>query len=193
MKKTAIIGGILILTGISVLLYAFGARYLTAYRQNNMVRNYENEIKNYRKSPKTSKSNITPSINYGNVGILIIPKIDLKVAIGEGTDMDTLRYAVGHFKGTALPGQKGNFALAGHRSYTYGQYFNRLDELKIGDEIIVETVKGDYKYKIYNIKIVLPEQVEVLNSTKDATMTLVTCTPIRVATHRLIVSARLEN
>ncbi|WP_446897320.1 class D sortase [Clostridium sp. LBM24168] len=193
MKKSGIIGIVLILTGISVLLYAFGARYLTAYRQNNMVKNYEKEIKNYRKSPETLQKNTTPSIDYGAVGLLIIPKINLKVAIGEGTDMDTLRYAVGHFKDTALPGHKGNFAMAGHRSYTYGQYFNRLDELKIGDEIIVETVKGKYKYKIYNTRVVLPEQVEVLNPTKDATMTLVTCTPVRIATHRLIVSARLEN
>ncbi|MCH3964406.1 MAG: class D sortase [Clostridium sp.] len=190
MKKSKIIGGVLIFAGILILLYAFGARYLTAYRQNNMVKNYEQRIKKHKKNAENSSD---PAVNYGTIGLLVISKINLKVAIGEGTDMDTLRYAVGHFKGTALPGQKGNFAMAGHRSYTYGQYFNRLDELKIGDEIIVETIKGKYKYKIYNKKVVLPEQVEVLNPTNDATMTLVTCTPIRVATHRLIVSARLEN
>ncbi len=158
-----------------------------------MVKNYEQKIKEHKAKVKISKDSADSSVNYGTVGILIIPKIDLKVAVGEGTDMNTLRYAVGHFKGTAMPGEKGNFALAGHRSYTFGQYFNRLDELTTGDEIRVKTVKGSYKYKVYNTKVVLPDEVNVLNPTKDATMTLITCTPIRVATHRLVISARLDN
>lgn len=191
LKKVKIIGLILILIGISILLYAFGTKYWTKYTQNNMVKNYEQKIKEHKGKVKISKDSADSSVNYGTVGILIIPKIDLKVAVGEGTDMDTLRYAVGHFKGTAMPGEKGNFALAGHRSYTYGQYFNRLDELTTGDEIFIETIKGNYKYRIYNKKVVLPEDMSVLNPTGDATMTLVTCTPVRVATHRLIISARL--
>ncbi|MHC6178666.1 class D sortase [Clostridium sp. JNZ X4-2] len=197
MKRVRIIGLIFILIGILILLYAFGAKYWTRYKQDNMIKNYEQKIKNtnpLNKGSKVSKKNSDKDskTDYGTIGILIIPKIDLKVSIGEGTDMATLRYAVGHFKGTAMPGENGNFALAGHRSYTFGQYFNRLGELKIGDEITIETIKGNYKYKIFNTKVVLPQQVEVLNATKDSTMTLVTCTPIRVATHRLIISARLE-
>lgn len=193
LKKVNIIGLILILIGISILVYAFGTKYWTRYTQNNMVKNYEQKIKEHKGKVKISKDSADSSVNYGTVGILIIPKIDLKVAVGEGTDMNTLRYAVGHFKGTAMPGEKGNFALAGHRSYTFGQYFNRLDELTTGDEIRVKTVKGSYKYKVYNTKVVLPDEVNVLNPTKDATMTLITCTPIRVATHRLVISARLDN
>ena len=193
MKKVNIIGLILILIGISILVYAFGTKYWTRYTQNNMVKNYEQKIKEHKGKVKISKDSADSSVNYGTVGILIIPKIDLKVAVGEGTDMNTLRYAVGHFKGTAMPGEKGNFALAGHRSYTFGQYFKRLDELTTGDEIRVKTVKGSYKYKVYNTKVVLPDEVNVLNPTKDATMTLITCTPIRVATHRLVISARLDN
>lgn len=107
--------------------------------------------------------------------------------------MDTLKYAVGHFKETAMPGEKGNFALAGHRNYTFGEYFNRLDELENGDEITMKTTKGSFTYKVYGKKVVLPEQVEVLNPTKEATMTLITCTPVRVATHRLIINAKLIN
>ncbi|NLU09059.1 class D sortase [uncultured Clostridium sp.] len=186
-----ITGFIFILIGIFILLYALGAKYWTMYKQNNMVKNYEQKTKEHKGKVKISKDSTDSSVNYGTVGILIIPKIDLKVAIGEGTDMTTLKYAVGHFKGTAMPGKKGNFALAGHRSYTFGQYFNRLGELKVGDEIMVETVNGVYKYKVYNTKVVLPDEVDVLNSTNNATMTLITCTPIRVATHRLIISAKL--
>ncbi|MBV4417849.1 class D sortase [Clostridium tyrobutyricum] len=192
MKNIKIISTVLIVSGIALLLYTFGAKYLTVLRQNNMVKNYEQEIKKYRKpSPANYHAKITntPSTD-GTIGILVIPKIDLKVTIGEGTDMRTLKYAVGHFKNTAMPGQKGNFALAGHRSYTYGQYFNRLGELKNGDEIYVETINKNYKYTIYSIKVVLPNQIEVLNPTKDSTITLVTCTPIRIATHRLIIKAK---
>lgn len=190
MKSIKIISIILIAVGITILLYAFGAKYWTSHKQNNMVKNYEQRIKEQKKSARNSS---TPTVNYGTIGILIIPKINLKVAVGEGTDINTLRYAVGHFKGTAMPGQKGNFALAGHRSYTFGQYFNRLGELEDGDEITIETTNKSYKYKIYNIKIILPNQTDVLNSTKDSTMTLVTCTPIRIATHRLIITAKLED
>ncbi len=177
-----------------IISYALVAKYWTMQKQNTMVKNYEKEIKDSKniKKPKGKVADLTDIIKDGTIGVLTIPKIDLKVAIGEGTDPKTLKYAVGHFNNTAMPGQKGNFCLAGHRSYTFGEYFNRLGEIKSGDEIQVKTINGDYKYKVYDIQVVLPDQVKVLNSTADSTMTLVTCTPIRVATHRLIIKARLE-
>lgn len=193
LSKLKIIGGIFVLIGIIVIAYAFGAKYWTEYKQNNMVKNYEKKIEDVKHKKQIPKQEAQKeTIADGTVGILVIPKIDLKVAIGEGTDLKTLKYAVGHFKNTAMPGQKGNFCLAGHRSYTFGEYFNRLGEIKIGDEITVKTISGDFKYKVYDIKVVLPEETDVLNSTEDATMTLVTCTPIRVATHRLIIKAKME-
>jgi sortase A len=193
LSKIKILGGAFILVGILVISYALGAKYWTENKQNNMINNYEKRIQNAKHEKKGSKENNEASqvnsIDYGTIGILVIPKIDLKVAIGEGADLKTLKYAVGHFKNTAMPGQVGNFCVAGHRSYTFGEYFNRLGEIKIGDEILVETIKGNYKYKVYNTQVVLPTDTEVLNPTQDATMTLVTCTPIRVGTHRLIIKA----
>ena len=106
--------------------------------------------------------------------------------------MDTLKYAVGHYPESALPGNKGNCSIAGHRSYTYSEYFNRLDEVKLNDEIIIRTTRGEFKYKVNDIKVVLPTEVSVLDNTPDATLTLITCTPVRVATHRLIIKAKLE-
>ena len=96
------------------------------------------------------------------------------------------------FKDTPYTGDKGNSAIAGHRSYTYNQYFNRLDELVEGDEIIIQTKKGEFTYVIYKKFVVLPEEVSVLNDTKEAELTLITCTPVRVATHRLIIKAKLK-
>ncbi|MEW9096063.1 MAG: class D sortase [Clostridiaceae bacterium] len=210
MKNIKIVGIVLIFIGIIIISYTFGTKYWATQKQNNMTKKYEEKIKNHRQMAESTFKNLDKSLtedlrdeNNSNkqpsfedsdaIGILIIPKIDLKVAVSEGTDMETLKYAVGHFEGTAMPGEKGNLCIAGHRSYTFGEYFNRLDELEKGDEIILETIDESYKYIVYDVKVVLPDQIEVLNPTEDATMTLVTCTPIRVATHRLIINAKLEN
>lgn len=201
--KRSIIGIVLILIGLSVISTALFMRYSADRKQKSMLEAFEKTIENGEKqqpSDSSTQTSIDSSPNQkppsddinGAIGIMKIPKLDLKVAIGEGVDNETLKYAVGHFDGTAMPGQKGNFAVAGHRSYTYSQYFNRLDEIKVGDEIEVQTKKGDFVYKVYETKVVEPTEVSVLDPTKDATITLVTCTPVRVATHRLIIKGRLE-
>lgn len=190
-KKIKILGIVLIVLGLSLIIGAIGVKFFVLHKQNDMLVKYENKIKNYKKNKVNFKKG-TSNDDIEGIGILIIPKINLKVVIGEGADLQTLKYAVGHFKGTALPGQKGNFCVAGHRSYVFGEYFNRLNELNIGDEIEVQTLNGKFKYKVYKTEVVLPSHVEVLNATSDATMTLVTCTPIYVGTHRLIVKAKLE-
>jgi len=199
--KRRIVGITLMIVGVGIIGAALFMRYSASHKQKNMINAYEKSIEEFQKMGKNigSGSEASPNVKSpaqeinGTVGLMLIPKIDLKVAIGEGVDMETLKYAVGHFQGTGNPGEKGNFCVAGHRSYTYSEYFNRLDEMKIGDEIIVKTVKGEYKYKIYDIKVVEPTEVSVLEPTKDATLTLVTCTPVRVATHRLIIKGRLDN
>ncbi|URZ02525.1 class D sortase [Clostridium felsineum] len=193
MKKLTIVAATLISAGVILIGFTFGAKYWTYHKQNSMINAYEKKINNAKHSKKKNPAHageLKDNIADGTIGILEIPKIELKVAIGEGTDMKTLKYAVGHFKNTAMPGEDGNFCLAGHRSYTYGQYFNRLGEIKIGDEMTVETINGTYKYKVYSTQVVLPSEVHVLDQSKDATMTLVTCTPIRIATHRLIIKAK---
>lgn len=196
--KRRIAGIILIVIGLAVIGTAFFMRYSAERHQKAMLDAFENTLEQVDKNQETSTNNdASPSIKppaediSGAIGVMKIPKIDLKVAIGEGVDNNTLKYAVGHFDGTAMAGEKGNFAVAGHRSYTYSEYFNRLDEVNIGDEIIVKTKKGEFTYKVNEKKVVEPTEVSVLDKTKDATITLVTCTPIRVATHRLIIKGKL--
>jgi sortase A len=194
MKKLKITGACLILLGIIVISTAIGMRIWSSYKEKAMINDFQKTIEIEDKKPNKDKVIDTkpPSEQDGAIGILTIPKIDLKVAIGEGVDNSVLKYAVGHFKGTAMPGDKGNFCVAGHRSYTYSEYFNRLGEIKNGDIIYVQTQNGTYNYKVYNINVVTPDHVEVLKATQDATMTLITCTPIRIATHRLIINAKLQ-
>jgi sortase A len=197
--KRRFIGITFIIIGLVVIGTALFMRYSAEKVQSSMINNFEHTIEDIDKngidnSTNDASSNIKPPSEDINavIGIMKIPKIDLKVAIGDGVDNKTLKYAVGHFQGTAMPGEKGNFCVAGHRSYTYSEYFNRLDELKEGDDIIVQTKKGEFTYKIYEKKVVEPTEVSVLNSTEAATITLVTCTPIRVATHRLIIKGKLQ-
>ncbi len=135
----------------------------------------------------TGKSEEGPEI----IGIMSIPKIKLEVAIGEGSDLETMKYMIGHFTASAKPGQPGNFAVVGHRSYRWGQFFNRLDELEKGDRILVKSGGKTYTYSVTESFTVKPEDVWVLSPTAGNDITLVTCTPIRIATHRLIVRGTL--
>ncbi|SHI03388.1 class D sortase [Clostridium grantii] len=209
-KKNSIIGIILIFLGISIISIALYMRITSSLEQKAMIKDFQAELNTIQDSINSSEDQViedevvenveeTPekkpeiSLNSKAIGIMSIPKIELEVAIGEGVDMNTLKYALGHFPNTPMPGVTGNFAVAGHRSYTYNKYFNRLDELEIGDEINVTTLDGDFTYKVDNISIVEPEEVSVLNSTTNSTITLVTCTPVRVATHRLIIKGTLVN
>ncbi|MHC1721475.1 MAG: class D sortase [Clostridiaceae bacterium] len=197
MNKRKLIGTLLISAGLVIILVAGSMRIWAYYKQKSMVDAFQKTIETVDKTQPEDVGNVTPAaqepqLSEDVLGIIYIPKIDLTAAIGKDISTSTLKYAVGHFEGTALPGENGNCCIAGHRSYTYSQFFNRLDELKVGDEISIKTTKGTFKYVVYDKFVVEPSQVEVLKPTKDATLTLVTCTPIRVATHRLIVKARLQ-
>jgi len=136
----------------------------------------------------------TPKQKQTVLGIIQIKKIKVKAPVVEGVKPSNLKSAVGHVPGTAALGQPGNCALAGHRSYTFGKFFNRLNEIEVGDEILITTKKEDLTYKVIKTHVVTPDDVSVLKGSKDDNIiTLITCTPIYVASHRLIVVARLEN
>ena len=105
-----------------------------------------------------------------------IPKIGVDKIVVAGVALSDLRKGPGHYPNTALPGQIGNAAIAGHRT-TYGAPFFRVDELAVGDEIIVTTVQGTFRYLVTETKIVKPTDFSVLDPTPDATLTLTSCNP----------------
>lgn len=123
--------------------------------------------------------------------LLRIAEINLEEAVKEGSTKSVLSSALGHVEDTALPGQDGNCCIAGHRNYVFGKYFNRLDEIEIGDCIELETKNKIYKYEVTGIEIVEPEEVSVLDYIEGYNLTLITCTPFMVGTHRLIVRAKI--
>lgn len=138
--------------------------------------------------PKTEKNKFSPPNR------IVIPKIGLDAAITEVTiNLGTWQvadYAVGHHQGTANAGDSSNMVLAGHRDVR-GSIFLRLDELRIGDEFSVFSATGQYRYIVNNVLEVDPSEISVMNPTLDGTATLITCTPIGIASKRLIVKARL--
>lgn len=124
--------------------------------------------------------------------LLRIPAIDLEEAVKEGSTRGVLSSALGHVENTALPGEDGNCCVAGHRNYVFGKYFNRLGEIAPGDVIELETMDSIYQYEVVSTEVVEPEEVRVLNYIEGKNLTLITCTPFMVGTHRLIVHAIMK-
>lgn len=98
-------------------------------------------------------------------GLLYVPRLGDRawdIPIVEGTEHSLLSQGVGHHKDTALPGQVGNFAIAGHRT-TYGAPFMDIAELESGDQVIVETKEGWFVYELDKDKIISPDDGWVLD------------------------------
>ena len=124
------------------------------------------------------------------VGQIDIPAVGLTAMVLESDDEHTLRLAVGHIPGTAIPGPSGNVGIAGHRD----TFFRPLRKIKVGDEIRFFTKAGTFKYRVVSLRVVLPNAIEVLDDTKRPTLTLVTCYPfyyIGAAPKRFIVHAEM--
>jgi sortase A len=125
------------------------------------------------------------------LGRIEIPRLGVKVVILEGTTSQTLRLGVGHIEGTALPGETGNIAIAGHRD----TYFRALKDIRANDEIEIQSATGIARYEVDKVQVVAPENVEVLAPSPGPALTLVTCYPfhfIGAAPERFVVHAHKQ-
>jgi sortase A len=125
------------------------------------------------------------------MGRIDIPRLGVSAIVRAGSDTRTLRLAVGHIPGTALPGDAGNVGLAGHRD----TFFRQLRNIKTDDLIRIATPDGEYAYRVERTTIVNPQDVWVLDPTDHGVLTLVTCYPfsyVGSAPQRFVVRARLE-
>ena len=135
-----------------------------------------------------------PDFSAGDVIARIeIPAIGVESYVVSGVQPGDLKRGPGHYPDTPMPGQLGNSAIAGHRT-TYGEPFYSLDELEVGDEIVLTTVQGRFVYRMTDSEIVAPSQSDVIATTDPdaATLTLTTCHPRYTASERLIVGAELD-
>jgi len=115
--------------------------------------------------------------------------VDAPVVLGDGWEQ--LKKGVAQHIPSADPGQDGNLVLSAHNDI-FGEIFRDLDKLKPGDEIIVFTNQRSYTYIVVQSQVVEPTQVEVMAPTKDAVVTLISCTPYMVDKQRIVVTARLQ-
>jgi sortase A len=125
------------------------------------------------------------------VGRIEIPRLGISAVVRAGSDARTLRLAVGHIPGTALPGDQGNVGLAAHRD----TFFRRLGDIRADDEVRVVTPDGTFTYRVQGTQVVDPTDVWVLDPTSTPALTLVTCYPftyVGSAPRRFIVRAHLS-
>ncbi|MDA8196431.1 MAG: sortase [Actinomycetota bacterium] len=165
-----------------IVFMLWGTNLLTSVTQRSLLQTFQHQI---------STNSYGDVANGSVIGSIAIPKIGLNMAFVQGTSESDLIEGPGHYLGTALPGQSGNVAIAGHRT-TYGAPFYNLDMLAIGDKIFLTTHTGQFVYVVTGKTVVLPSNTEVLNPTKAATLTLTTCNPRFSATTRLVVEAKLS-
>ncbi|MFA5820710.1 MAG: sortase [Candidatus Gracilibacteria bacterium] len=142
---------------------------------------------------------------------IVIPRIDKNIPVistssqslinrdWDGLEkelMQALQNGVVHYPGTNTPGQGGNTVITGHSSYfpwdpgRFKDVFALLHEVVVGDKIVVYYDQEKYVYEVSEIKIVLPNELDVLKNTTDETLTLITCTPVGTNLKRLIVIAK---
>ena len=194
-----------LLSGISLIGYPFYDRAVQEREQASLLSEWQSisrtsELTSERAQvvpAATAKAsnpiNTTKKINgFDILGTISIHKIGLEEVIIHGVGDKELRLGIGSLTPERSPGQIGNVALAGHRSWTYGKHFSRLGELTLGDQVDIQTDSGTFTYRVTDTFLVTPDQISVVDNTDQrAELTLITCEPARNPTHRLIVKAQL--
>jgi len=126
----------------------------------------------------------------GMMGSLYIPSIRVNLPVFHSSDDTVLSSGLGHIEGTSLPvGGKGTHCvISGHRGLPSAKLLTDLDKVQVGDYLILTVLDETLTYEVDNISIVLPDEINALEIDPDQDyLTLVTCTPYGVNTHRLLV------
>ncbi|GGG10054.1 hypothetical protein GCM10010912_63070 [Paenibacillus albidus] len=210
---------LIILAGILLMLYPKGSEWYSNWQEQKLLQEAELSYSESTPAPvdpdlKSKYAQVTqllaeesvldetaqapvkeePEVKVGGkvIAVIEIDKINLKLPVLEDATKANMKHAAAHMIETAPIGESGNAAIAAHRARTKGRLFNRLNEVAIGDEITVKTSGEVYTYEVYDISIVEPTDVSVLDgNNEDKILTLITCDPLVDPTHRLIVHAKL--
>ncbi|MEU9025286.1 class E sortase [Actinomadura sp. NPDC048394] len=193
------LGELCITAGVIVMLFVtyelWGTGQYTSGQQDRLGK----QLMRAWQAPKVT----TEKVRLGNgLAMIRIPKFGktYHYVIIEGVSVSDLRKGPGHYPGTALPGQVGNFVVSGHRT-TYSAPFNKLGELDRGDEILIDTRDDQYVYKVTDRRIVKPTEVDVTapvpfhpgRRPTGRTITLTTCHPKYSAAKRMIIFGELAS
>jgi sortase A len=191
------LGELFITGGLVLLLFVVYSLWGTGrYTREQQDRLGEELAKAWQAPPVT-----TEKVKLGSgLAMIRIPKLGSKYryVVVEGVQPSDLRKGPGHYPGTAMPGEVGNFVVSGHRT-TYSAPFNRIGELRRGDRILIDTRQRQFVYQVTGRQIVEPDEVEVIapvpnhprRRPTERLITLTTCHPKYSAAQRLIVFGRL--
>jgi len=122
---------------------------------------------------------------------ILIPAIKVDALVVEGDTWEQLKLGVGHHLNTADPGERGNMVFSAHNDI-YGETFRHLDDLELGDEVTVYAGERPFRYIVTAKQIVDPTDVGVIAPTTRPVVTLISCYPYMVDTHRIVVIAELQ-
>lgn len=205
---------VLFLIGISILFYPLVAGKWNAYRQTKVMQVYDENVQkklskkernrfwrcavSYNDNPVENQEDYDRELSMsedGMMGYLWIPKIDSRIPIYHGTDEEVLQKGVGHLKKSHLPvgGEGSHCVLTGHRGLPSAVLFSKLDELQKGDVFYLMVLDKTLAYRVKNIYPMVDKSdkdtIEDLIAPKAGKdlVTLITCTPYGVNTHRLMV------
>ena len=178
------LAAVLALGGVALIAYPFVTDLWAGRIQTTLREEFATSAKVYRAGDVAVGKALTR---------IEIPAIDLDTIVVEGTTPAALRAGAGHFPKTALPGEPGNVAIAGHRT-TFGRPFNRMDDLVPGDKIILTTPVGTHTYEVTGEPyVVSPSDWSPVHDFKQggSFLTLTSCHPEGSAAYRIIVRAEL--
>jgi sortase A len=185
-RGISVLSVVLFLAGITMFAYPVGTDIYSRYRQDRLQGAFDD--------PGTQQAYLERRIRIGDgLTLLRIPRLDVKILVVQGTTPAALRAGAGHYVNTPLPGEVGNVAIAGHRT-TFLRPFNRMDELKPGDVVTLETPFAVYTYKAVqpfgghaNPWVVTPTDFSVVSQGTGHLLTLTTCHPKGSARQRLVM------
>ncbi|MCG7346586.1 class D sortase [Sporosarcina sp. ACRSL] len=190
MKRTLNwLGTMLIVSGIMLFVFLMDGNVKSEERQRGM-------IDAFRSVQVAEETAVLPefakdeTVNLEEMeGILSIPAIDLEAPVLYGADAATLDKSLGAIENMDLPGEMdGSYAIAGHQAHVLGRFFNRLHEMKIGNEFTFQTADEEMVFKVFDIQIVKPNEVDVLKPQEGkALISLITCYPAYSNEYRLVV------
>jgi sortase A len=200
-RVTGLLGELLITAGVVVLLFVGYQLVWTNVQADRAADAKSDQLERDWEERTSADPEFDLPLPRGEAfAILRIPRLGegYRVPVVEGVSLEDLAVGVGHYPETALPGEVGNFSVAGHRA-TNGEPFAYLDQLRDGDAVVVETGTTWYTYEVTDEYIVQPTQVGVIlpvpnkpeAEPRKALMTLTTCNPRWASYERLIFHAEL--
>lgn len=186
-----------LLIGIVLILYSYIGPMRQMFLHERQIIDYELSVSKMDELDITSSFNsscaypdLLDPCGTGMMGYLEIPVIDLKVPVFHGTSDDVLLSGIGHLKWSDLPvgGENTHSVLVGHSGLPSARLFSDLHQMVPGDQFSVYVLNRVLQYEVVQISVVTPDDISKLQAEPgEDLVTLVTCTPVGVNSHRLLV------